>query len=108
MTGPRTPRYVEVVLPLPLSRSYIYEVPEALTAAVVPGARVVVPVRGRQVVGIAAADADAPPVAARAIVTAPDPEPAIPPALFTLARWMSDYYGAPLGLALRAVLPGAL
>jgi len=101
-------RYVDVVLPLPVSRSYIYEAPEALTATVVPGARVVVPVRGRRVVGVVTGDAEAPSVPARAVIEAPDAEPAIPPALLALARWMSDYYGAPLGLAMRAVLPGAL
>jgi primosomal protein N' (replication factor Y) len=101
-------RYVDVVLPLPLSRSYIYEAPAALTGAIVPGARVVVPVRGRRVVGVVTGDADAPPVPARTVLAAPDPEPAVPPALLALAQWMSDYYGAPLGLAMRAVLPGGL
>jgi primosomal protein N' (replication factor Y) len=101
-------RYVDVVLPLPVSRSYIYQVPEALTAAAVPGARVVVPVRGRRVVGVVTGPADAPPMTARALLDVPDAEPAVSEPLLTLARWMSDYYGAPLGLAVRAVLPGAL
>src|SRR5204862_116044 len=43
-----------------------------------------------------------------ATAAAPDDEPAISPALLELGRWMSDYYGAPLGLALRAILPGPL
>src|SRR5881397_1148168 len=46
------PRYAAVVLPVPVNRSYIYEVPEALAARVVPGARVVVPLQRRSVVGI--------------------------------------------------------
>lgn len=102
------PRYVDVVLPLPVSRSYIYEVPNALAAAVVPGARVVVAVRGRRVIGVVTGEGERPSVAASPVLAAPDVEPAVPPALLTLAHWMSDYYGAPLGLALRAVLPGAL
>src|SRR5216683_1130570 len=103
--------YATVVLPVPVSRSYIYEVPEALAARVVPGARVVVPLRRRSVVGVVteaishlpSADIEIKPIAA-----APDAEPAISPALLELGRWMSDYYGAPLGLALRAILPGPL
>ena len=103
--------YAAVVLPVPVNRSYIYEVPEALTARVVPGARVVVPLRRRSVVGIvtevvghrSSVGIDIKPIAA-----APDDEPAISPALLELGRWMSDYYGAPLGLALRAILPGPL
>jgi primosomal protein N' (replication factor Y) len=106
--APKGARYVEVVLPLPVSRSYIYEAPATLAAAVVPGSRVVVPVRGRRVVGVVMGEGDAPPVRARAILEIPDAEPAVPPALLSLARWMSDYYGAPLGLAMRAVLPGSL
>jgi len=103
--------YAAVVLPVPVNRSYIYEVPEALAARVVPGARVVVPLRRRSVVGIvtevvghrSSVGIDIKPIAA-----APDDEPAISPALLELGRWMSDYYGAPLGLALRAILPGPL
>src|SRR5467141_1462566 len=103
--------YAAVVLPVPVSRSYIYEVPETLAARVVPGARVVVPLRRRSMVGIVteiitqapSADIEIKPIAA-----APDDEPAISPALLDLGRWMSDYYGAPLGLSLRAILPGPL
>jgi len=103
--------YAAVVLPVPVNRSYIYEVPEALAARVVPGARVVVPLRRRSVVGIvtevvghrSSVGIDIKPISA-----VPDDEPAISPPLLELGRWMSDYYGAPLGLALRAILPGPL
>jgi len=107
------PRFAAVVLPVPVNRSYIYDIPEPLAPRVVPGARVVVPLRGRGrgVVGIvtevlghrSSVGIDIKPIAA-----APDDEPAISPALLELGRWISDYYGAPLGLALRATLPGPL
>jgi len=103
--------YAAVVLPVPVSRSYIYEVPESLAARVVPGARVVVPLRRRSVVGIvteAISHRPSADVALKSIIAAPDAEPAISPALLELGRWMSDYYGAPLGLSLRAILPGPL
>ena len=103
--------YAAVVLPVPVSRSYIYEVPETLTARVVPGARVVVPLRRRSVVGIVTELISQLPSAGieiKPIAAAPDAEPAISPALLELGRWMSDYYGAPLGLSLRAILPGPL
>ncbi len=104
-------RLVAVVLPVPVNRSYIYEVPDALMERVVPGARVVVPLRGRQVIGVVTeAVSRLPPagVAIKPIVAAPDAEPALSPALLSLGRWISDYYGAPLGLSLRAILPGPL
>ena len=37
----------------------------------------------------------------------PTREPALPPALLDTARWIAGYYGAPLGLTLRAMLPAA-
>ena len=103
--------YAAVVLPVPVNRSYIYEVPETLTARVVPGARVVVPLRRRSVVGIVTELINQLPSAGieiKPIAAAPDAEPAISPALLELGRWMSDYYGAPLGLSLRAILPRPL
>ncbi|MGH7629956.1 MAG: hypothetical protein ACREOF_11375, partial [Gemmatimonadales bacterium] len=44
--------YAQVALPLPLHAAYTYRIPDALAERVAPGARVVVPVRGRRVVGI--------------------------------------------------------
>ncbi len=104
-------RYAEVVLPLPVARAYTYQIPDAFASRVVPGARVVVPLRRRQAVGVVTA-VDVPPpavtVEVRALVGAPDEEPALPQPLLRLGAWLSDYYGAPLGLALRAILPGPL
>src|SRR5216684_6553296 len=102
-------RYAEVVLPVPVSRAYSYAVPDALAARVVTGARVVVPVRQRRLMGVVTAPEVAPPAGgAKAILAAPDVSPTLSAPLLELGRWMSDYYGAPLGLSLRALLPGAL
>src|SRR5881296_1335644 len=108
---PLQPRYAEVVLPIPVPRTYTYQIPAELAGRVVPGARVVVPLQRRRVVGLVVG-VDAPPpgpaVAAKAIVAAPDAAPALGPALLELGLWISRYYGTPVGLALRALLPGAL
>ncbi|MGH7567820.1 MAG: replication restart helicase PriA, partial [Gemmatimonadales bacterium] len=82
-------RFAEVVLPLPVARGYTYLIPPALAGAVVPGARVVVPVRRRRVIGIVrAVDAPPPPPpvradAARPVLAVADPpgEPAFTPPL---------------------------
>jgi primosomal protein N' (replication factor Y) len=69
----------------------------------------VVPVRRRELVGIVVAtDAEAPAVAAREVLAAPDPEPVLSAALLRTAEWIAGYYGAPLGITLRAMLPASL
>ncbi|HUX33946.1 MAG TPA: primosomal protein N' [Gemmatimonadaceae bacterium] len=100
---------ISVALPLPLFREFTYAVPDALVPRAGVGARVVVPVRGRRaigvVVGIAQPKAG---IVAKEILAAPDDAPVLDASLLDLARWMSDYYVAPLGLVLRTMLPAAL
>ncbi len=100
-------RFVEVALPLPLHASYTYRVPTALEHRARLGDRVVVPVRRREVVGVVVDREADPPVGItiRDLLAAPDSTPAIPEPLLETARWMASYYGAPLGLALRVMLP---
>ena len=101
--------YAHVALPLPLHSTYTYRIPEALADRVVPGARVVVPLRDRELIALVVELSDEPPsVAARDLLAAPDDEPALPLPLLRTARWIADYYGAPVGLTLRAVLPGGM
>ena len=104
------PRYVSVALPIPLFRTFTYEVPDALADRAVAGARVVVPLRGGRDVGIVTAVNAALPdgVAAKRVLDAPDPEPALSGRLLQLAEWMSHHYAAPPGLVLRAMLPASL
>lgn len=104
-----TERFAQVALPLPLFEPYRYRIPDPLADRVTPGARVVVPVRRREVVGIVVGLGSEPPEATpRDILAAPDPEPALPLPLLRTAEWMAGYYGAPIGLALKATLPSAL
>jgi primosomal protein N' (replication factor Y) len=98
-----------VALPLPLAQPYTYRIPESLADRVVPGARVVVPVRQREIIGLVTGLTERPPEReARDILSAPDAEPAIPEQLLETARWISGYYGAPIGLTLKSVLPAAM
>ena len=102
-------RYAEVALPLPAAAPYTYAIPDDLAARVAPGARVVVPVRRREMIGLVVAVGDeAPAVKTRHILAAPDDEPAVPPALLETGRWIAGYYGAPIGLTLRCMLPGGM
>ncbi len=104
-----TDRFALVALPLPLAQPYTYRIPDTLADRVIPGARVVVPVRRREMVGVVTAvEASAPEAASRDILAAPDGEPAIPPGLLAAGKWVAAYYGAPIGLTLRCMLPAGM
>ena len=102
-------RFAQVALPLPLASSYTYRIPETLADRVVPGARVVVPVRRRELIGIVVStDAPAPQAEPRDILAAPDDDAAVPASVLAVAEWIAGYYGAPLGLTLKCVLPAGM
>jgi len=102
------PAACRVALPLPVSQPYWYQLPPGIADRVRPGARVVVPVRAREMIGIVTDVGDAPGAELRSVLLAPDPEPLVPEPLLRLAAWMGRYYAAPLGVCLRAMVPGPL
>jgi primosomal protein N' (replication factor Y) (superfamily II helicase) len=102
-------RFAQVALPLPLAETYTYRIPETLADRLVAGARVVVPVRRRELIGIVVATHDtAPAMAVKDVLAAPDDEPALPGPLLETAQWIAGYYGSPIGLTLKAMLPAGL
>jgi primosomal protein N' (replication factor Y) (superfamily II helicase) len=104
-----TDRFALVALPLPLATPYTYRIPETLGDRVVPGSRVVVPVRRRELIGlVVAVDVEPPGAAAKDVLAVPDPEPALSAALLATADWISGYYAAPIGLTLKSILPGGM
>jgi primosomal protein N' (replication factor Y) len=101
--------FAHVALPLPVAVPYSYSIPPTLADRVVTGARVVVPVRRREMVGIVVGvDERAPEVAAKPVLAAPDREPALTGDLLRTADWIAGYYGCPLGIAIKAMLPAPL
>lgn len=101
--------FADVALPLPLHGTYTYAIPAPFAATAVAGARVRVRVRQRTVVGVVTAVAETTTVAdPQPILAAPDAEPVLAAPLLELARWIAGYYGAPIGLVLRSMLPAAL
>jgi primosomal protein N' (replication factor Y) len=97
-----------VALPLPLRQTFTYRVPEGLESRVRPGVQVQVPFRGRRARGFVVER-----VAESALERVHEIEdvlgaPVFTPHLLALARWIADYYMAPLGEVLAAALPGGL
>ena len=103
------PRLIEVALPLPLFRTFTYAVPADAANPAHPGSRVLVPVRGRRVIGICLGESEgAEGREPKDVLDVPDPEPALGGPLLALCRWIADYYVVPIGLVFRAGLPALL
>ncbi len=99
-------RLVDVALPVPLFRTFSYAIPPEMPT-VLPGTRVVVPLRGRREVGIVVAErVEATPEREyKPVLAFPDESPAVTPALFATLEWIGTHYAASFGSALRAALP---
>ncbi|MGQ0538301.1 MAG: replication restart helicase PriA, partial [Gemmatimonadaceae bacterium] len=103
-------RLIHVALPVRLFHPLTYEVAGTAADSVVPGARVVVPLRTGRAVGVVTA-LD---VAAngahdlRRVLEVPNEPAALPRPLFQMCEWIARYYAAPIGMVLRAALPSLL
>src|SRR6185503_13184351 len=98
--------YCDVSLPVPLDRPFTYSLPETLRHRVKPGCRVIVPFGPRKMTGVTLrCHDDAPDVATRDALRLIDSEPVLDDELLALARWIANYYCAPLGEVLRTMLP---
>jgi primosomal protein N' (replication factor Y) len=96
--------YCDVAVPVPLDAHYTYRIDPAQPPPL--GGRVIVPFRSEKLIGIVTRlHDDPPPVEARAIEQVLDTEAVLSPELLELARWISQYYLAPLGEVLRTMLP---
>jgi len=98
---------VEVALPVPVFSTFTYSVEDSPPP---PGTRVLVPFRRDErigwVTGPGSGAEDVPRV--RPVLDVLEEEPSVPGDMLELARWMGEYYVAPLGIVLRTCLPSAL
>src|SRR5579863_1436365 len=99
------PACCEVALPVPLDRTFTY----ALREDQLPqrGSRVIAPFRNEKLIGVVTAVGVNAPVdfAVRYLEAVIDEEPLLSEHLLALAEWIAQYYIAPLGEVLRAMLP---
>jgi len=99
------PTYCEVALPVPLDQPFTYAV--AAGQPVLRGARVIVPFRNEKLIGVVTKVGVKAPTEyqVRPLEAVLDEEPILSDALLDLGEWMAQYYLAPLGEVLRAMLP---
>lgn len=98
------PAFCDVAVPVPLDAHFTYRIDAAHPPPL--GGRVIVPFRNEKLIGVVTRLHDEPPpVEAKAIERILDDEAIVSPQLLELARWISQYYLAPLGEVLRTMLP---
>jgi primosomal protein N' (replication factor Y) (superfamily II helicase) len=95
-----------VSLPVPLDRSFTYELPAKLRQLARAGCRVWVPFGTRKLTGvIIRTHDDRPSQELREVLRLLDPEPVLESELLHLGQWIAEYYCAPLGEVLKSMLP---
>jgi primosomal protein N' (replication factor Y) len=99
------PLYCDVALPVPLDQTFTYAVNGVVP---VEGARVIVPFSGQRLMGVVVRvhdDAPAEDFEIKRVQQVLDDAAVLPVELMELAKWIAQYYVAPLGEVLRGMLP---
>ncbi|MBV8810666.1 MAG: primosomal protein N' [Acidobacteriaceae bacterium] len=101
-----SPLYCDVALPVPVDRLFTYELSPTLRHRVQAGCRVLAPFGTRRLTGVVLRTHNDPPgQELREVLVLRDEEPVLNQELLALARWISEYYCAPIGEVLKSMLP---
>ncbi len=107
--GLRVSLIAKVLVDVSLDREFDYAIPPALERRVAIGMRVRVPFGPRETEGYVVGLADRSEFdRLKPIRGVLDESPVLTEAILSLARWISEYYCAPIESAVRTVLPGAV
>jgi len=105
------PAFCDIALPVPLDNTFTYRVPggnglpEGGVEPVI-GGRVLVPFREQRLSGVVVALHDREPsVRTKPVLQVLDTAPVLDESLMRLAKWIAEYYLAPLGEVFRTLLP---
>ena len=105
-------KYITVILPLPLPRTFTYSVAENLAEKVRVGMRVVVPFGKRKlytaIVQIVHSQQPATVYQIKEIVSLLDEKPILRHPQLQFWQWISDYYSSPIGDVFQAAVPSGL
>lgn len=102
--------FADVALPIPLPDPLTYAIPPSWASQAVPGVRTRVMMGRRRMTGVIVNVHDRRPegMTIRPIEEILDREPVLTADLLALARFVADYYMAPLGEVVRSMLPSDL
>ena len=105
-------RFVEVAVPVHVSSTFIYQLPDSLRSLAQPGSRIVVPLGKKFVTGYIVAvlenlrvDTSLKESDVKEAKDILDAVPLVTPELLELTRWVADYYLSPWGEVIKAALP---
>ncbi|NWG03654.1 MAG: primosomal protein N' [Syntrophaceae bacterium] len=103
---------VEVAVGLPVFKTFHYRIPEKLKDSLQVGMRVLVPFKGRKVIGFSVDLLEQPSKGIeeklREVEDLLDEAPLIDPQMLRFYHWISDYYLYPLGEVIKTGLPPGL
>jgi primosomal protein N' (replication factor Y) len=100
------PCYCDVALPVPVDRLFTYELSPTLRHRVQIGCRVVAPFGTRKLTGVVLrTHSDVSGHELREVLSLRDEQPVLDEDLLKLARWIAEYYCAPIGEVLKSMLP---
>lgn len=103
------PLFAEVVIPVPLRRTFTYRIPDELRGEVLPGRKVTVPFGNRQASGFVVKlsnHCEHPDL--KEIRAVDGAGPLFTEELLRLTKWVAEYYLCSWGEVLRAALPGGM
>lgn len=102
-------KYADVILPRKLTDPLTYQIPEALSATIAPGSRVVVPLQTKLYTGIVLQVHERrPEFKLKKVVGVADSTPVVTQGQLRLWQWMAGYYICTLGEVMTAALPAGL
>jgi len=105
--------YADVALPLSINQTFTYRLPSDWETLAGVGARVIVPFGKKALTGYVVSlheslDVDLPEAKVKDILHLVDLEPAVAKNILELTHWLSEFYFASWGEAIRAALPAGL
>lgn len=105
------PQYAELILPVPLVRTFSYRLPDGMTERAMVGMRVMVPFgKSHQYMGIILSITPHQPegVEVKDVLELLDDQPIVRHPQVPLWQWISQYYLCPIGDVMKAALPSQL
>lgn len=98
--------YVKVAVNLPLDKLFFYSVPDGLREKIAVGKRILVSFRNKNLLGYIVGITERCNIyPVKPIIRIIDDAPSLDEEMLKLAKWLSEYYCAPLGEVIKAALP---